>query len=64
MESKQFYNYVVFENKEYSRTELAKLIGRSQSNTDINIKRAANGENVEIFNLYNIKVIDIKKSSK
>lgn len=47
-------------NKEYSRQELAKLIGRSQSNTDTNIKKAANGEKIEIFNKFNIIVKDLK----
>lgn len=51
-------------NKEYSRQELAKLIGRSQSNTDTNIRKAANGENIEIFNQYNITIKDIKQNSK
>lgn len=56
------FRYVIKDDlgNEYSRQELSKLINRSQSNTDANIKKAANGEDVLIFKKYKIYIEDIK----
>lgn len=51
------------EGKIYSRSELAKLLNRSQSNTDVWIKKAANGEIPKIFLDFGITVIDTKSKS-
>ena len=57
------FRYVITDNlgNEYSRQELAQLIGRSQSNTDVKIREAAKGKEIDIFKQYNIKVQDIKQ---
>lgn len=57
------FRYSIKDNlgKEYSRQELSKLINRSLSNTDINIRKAANGEDVPILKQYNIYVKDMKQ---
>ena len=47
----------------YSRAELAKLISRSQSNTDAWIKKAANGDMPQIFLDFGITVTDTKSKS-
>lgn len=56
------YRYqIIYNDKIIQRQELKKIINRSQSYTDVIIKRAANDKDVKILKEYNIKVIDIKK---
>lgn len=49
--------------KIYSRTELATLLGRSQSNTDAWIKKASLGDIPQIFKDFGISVVDTKLKS-
>lgn len=60
------FRYVIKDDlgNEYSRQELSKLINRSQSNTDANIKKAANGKDILIFKKYKIYIEDIKKNKQ
>lgn len=56
------YRYqIIYNDKIIQRQELKEIINRSQSYTDVIIKRAANGKDIKILKEYNIKVIDIKK---
>ena len=57
------FKYEIFDKKgkEYTRTELATLIKRSQSNTDAKIKKAANGDVIEDFVRFGITVKNIKE---
>lgn len=51
------FKYIVKKDgKEITRTDLSKIINKSQSYTDSLIKRAANGESLDIFQNNNIKV--------
>lgn len=57
------FRYVITigkENKECSRKELSQLINKSQSYTDACIRKASQGQSIEIFKQYNVKVKDIK----
>lgn len=50
--------------KIYSRTELASLIGRSQSNTDAWIKKASLGDIPKVFEDFGISVVDTQLKSQ
>lgn len=54
------YEILSKDGKEYTRQELAEYIGRSQSNTDSIIRRAAHGEEIEILTKNNIYIKDTK----
>ena len=55
------FKYRIFHfNNEISRQDLSSLIGRSLSYTDSLIKRASNGELIELFSTNNIKIIKEK----
>lgn len=49
-------------DKEYTRSELAKIIEKSQSYTDALIKKAASGTIIPIFIANNIQIIDTERS--
>lgn len=56
------FRYVITDKsgKEYTRTELAALLGRAQSGVDANLKKAANGCTIPIFDKFGISVKDTK----
>lgn len=56
------FRYIITENNvEITRQALASKLSISQSWADVCIKRAAHGEQVKIFEKYNIKVRDINE---
>lgn len=60
----RFRYRITINNEKISRQELATVLGLSQSYCDALIKRASNGDNIEIFNKNNVKVIDIEKGQQ
>lgn len=54
---------LLYNDKEISRQELVRLLNKSQSYIDSLIKRAANGELIKLFNIYNIIINDTKVKS-
>lgn len=57
------FRYDIYDKfgKNYSRTELAKLLNLSQSYTDTLIRKSCNGENNSYFRKYDIYVKEVKK---
>lgn len=57
----RFRYRITIDGRPTDRVELTKILNMCQSAVDANIRKAANGKNIKIFDKHGIKVIDIKK---
>ncbi|MGL5691610.1 MAG: HNH endonuclease [Bacteroidales bacterium] len=60
----KFRYLILKDDKEITRQELKEIIKRSLSNTDVLIKKSAQGEEIELFKENKIEVYDTKKGQQ
>ena len=60
------FRYLIIDSngEEYTREELATMIGKAQSTTDIWIRRCSQGRKYKPFEEFNIKIIDTKENQQ